>query len=447
MDSGDCPSPESLQTGTRPVRHFWHVPLYSNALYLIAGNGLGAVLGFVFWAMAARFYAASNVGFIAAAISAVGLLGTLANLGLGTGLVRFLPQDGKKAAQLINFSLWLVFFTAALLTVIFLLGTGWWSPGLVTFRQNASHFLAFTLFSAFTAMAAVTDGVFIARRRAGFAMGRGLSMNVIKLLLVMMFATMTQAYGIFIAWGAALSISLLLGLFIFLPRLLPGFLPAPNLDWRGRGEVVRYSLVNNAAGLVAGLPGQLLPIILLGRLGAEANAFFFIAWQIMAALSMVPSSISTSLFAEGCHDENELLGNAWRSRRLAFAIMTPVIILLLFFADPLLRVFGAEYAGNSTQLLRLFSLSLLPITVNQVWFSVLRVHKRLWALTILNGIIALVTLAGSYLLLPYMGTQATGVGWLAGQTLVALWVVFGQGRGSIILQTLLPPARRRKASS
>jgi len=448
MDSGDLPPPQSQPTDDRSrVRRFWHVPLYSNALYLLAGNGLGAALGFVFWAVAARFYSTGDVGTMSAAIAALGLLGSLSNLGLGVGIIRFLPREDRQATDLINFSLSLVFITGALLAVIFLLGTGLWSPGLGSFRQDAGRFIVFTLFTAFTAMVSVADGVFIARRRAGFAMGRGLSMNVIKLILVAVFVGTLQAYGIFTSWGSALSISLLLGLFFFLPRLVPGFLPSPNLGWHGRGEMVRYSLVNNGASLLSGLPGQLLPIILLGRLGAEANAFFFIAWQIMSALAMVPMSVSTSLFAEGCHDEKELLGNTWRSLRLAFAILTPLIIALLFFSAPLLRVFGAEYAGHSTRLLQLLSLSLLPMTVNQVYFSILRVQKRLKALTILNGVIAVVTLAVTYPLLPHMGTMGAGIGWLASETAVALWIIFGQGRCGMILQEVLAFTKKGKGIS
>ena len=419
------------------MRRFWRVRLYSNSIYLIVGNGLGAVLGFAFWAVAARFYSTGDVGLMSAAISALGLLGSLSNLGLGVGIIRFLPREERQAIKLINFSLSFVLVAAALLSVIFLLGAGLWSPGLNPFRQDAGRFILFMLFSVFTALATVPDGVFIARRRAGFAMWRGLLMSSLKLLMVVVFAATAQAYGIFTSWGVALAISLLVGIFFFLPRLVPGFLPFPDLDWHGRGEIVRYSLVNNAAALLASLSGQVLPIVLLNRLGAEANAFFFIAWQVMAALSMVPMSISTSLFAEGCHDEKELLGNARRSLGLALAILAPVIIALLFFSAALLRVFGAEYAGHSTRLLQLLSLSLIPMTLNQIYFSILRVQKRLRTLTILNGVIAAVTLVLAYVLLPRMGTLGAGIGWVTSQTLVALWIVSGQGRSRIIRQMFI----------
>ncbi len=418
------------------LRRLWRVSLYSNAFYLLAGNGIGAATGFIFWTVAARFYSTGDVGIISAAIAAMGLLGSISNLGLGVGVVRFLPKDDKQAAYLINFCLTIVFLISAVSAVVFLLGAEFWSPGLTAFRQDTGHFILFILFTVFTAIVTVADGVFVARRRAGFTMARGLSMNIIKVVLVIAFIGASQAYGIFTAWGSALSISLLLGLFFFLPRVIHGFLPSPDFDWRGKSEIIRYSIVNNGAALLSGLPGQILPIMLLGRLGAEANAFFYIAWQIMAAISMVPQSISTSLFAEGCHDEKELSYNIWRSLGLAFVILVPVIIVLLLFSAPILRVFGAEYAVHSTRLLQVLALSLVPMAVNQLYFSILRVQKRLKLLTALNGVIALITIGVTYPLLPVIDTLGAGIGWVASQTLVAIWIIFGQGRLRIILRAL-----------
>jgi O-antigen/teichoic acid export membrane protein len=382
------------------------------------------------------------VGVVSAAISAVGLLGSLSSLGLGVGIVRFLPGEDKPAARLVNFSLTTVALISAVSAVIFLLGTGFWSPGLEMFRHDPGYFILFALFTIFTAIAAVADGLFVARRRAGFTMSRGLSMNIIKVILVIVFIGASQAYGIFTAWGSALSISLLLGLFFFLPRVIHGFLPSPDLNWKGKIGIIRYSIVNNGAAILSGLPGQILPIMLLGTLGAEANAFFYIAWQIMAAVSMIPQSISTSLFAEGCHDEKEMPYNIWHSLGLAFAILVPVIIALLFFSVPILRVFGADYAEHSTRLLQVLSLSLLPMTVNQLYFSVLRVQKRLKVLMMLNGAIALITLGFAYVLSLFMDALGAGIGWVASQAVVALWIIFGQGRLHIIMRVLASKRHR-----
>jgi len=429
----------SVSRSDRLIKHgarYWRIPLYSNAFYLMLGNGLGALLGIVFWAVAAHFYTTDAVGLIAAAIAAMAMLGSLSNLGLGIGLIRFLPGSGERTVPRINYSLTIVILLSILLSVIFLLGLGTWSPALIFFRRNAAAFIVFAIFTAATAITGVIDSIFVALRHAGFVTARGLLFTGLKLVLAIMLAGVSQAYGIFNSWGAALCVSLILSFFLFLPNLIHGYLPMPNLNWRGTGELMRYSLVNNLANLLAGLPGQLLPMMLLSRLGAQANAYFYVAWQIMAALLLIPFSISTSLFAEGCHDERELMDNAWRSLGLALAILVPLAIVIIVFSAFLLRIFGAAYAQNSSGLLQVLALSLFPVSVNQVFFTILRVQKRLKLLTALNGLIALAALLISYLLLPAMGTLGAGVGWLAGQGLAALWIIIGQGRNRMVWQKL-----------
>ena len=67
-------------------------PLYFNSYLLIAMRALGTIFGFVFWALAARLMADTDVGLASGIMSATMLLSGLAQLGLGYGLTRHLPQ-------------------------------------------------------------------------------------------------------------------------------------------------------------------------------------------------------------------------------------------------------------------------------------------------------------------------------------------------------------------
>lgn len=86
----------------KSFKRYGKMPLYYNALYLIVGNLMGALLGFVFWVVAARFYPTEVVGVASAAIAALGMLGTLSHMGFGLGLIRFLPGSGNRASAMIN---------------------------------------------------------------------------------------------------------------------------------------------------------------------------------------------------------------------------------------------------------------------------------------------------------------------------------------------------------
>ena len=67
-------------------------PIAFNAGSLMAAIVVNSGLGFVFWWLAARTFSPSEVGFAAAAVSAMTLLGTLGVLGLGTLLIGELPR-------------------------------------------------------------------------------------------------------------------------------------------------------------------------------------------------------------------------------------------------------------------------------------------------------------------------------------------------------------------
>jgi len=77
------------------------------------------------------------VGIGSALVSASGLVAALANLGLGVGLVRFIPEVKKRENLLINSSFTLAAGVALAGSVIYLAGVGRWSPALVFVQENS----------------------------------------------------------------------------------------------------------------------------------------------------------------------------------------------------------------------------------------------------------------------------------------------------------------------
>ena len=59
--------------------------------------GIMSALGFVYWVVAARLFSQEAVGYGSAAVSAMGLLGTIGIFGLGTLLIGELPRRSRRA--------------------------------------------------------------------------------------------------------------------------------------------------------------------------------------------------------------------------------------------------------------------------------------------------------------------------------------------------------------
>jgi O-antigen/teichoic acid export membrane protein len=421
---GDSPINEAdTQPAPAKMRLFWSVSLYRNAAYLIIGNGIAALLGFVYWGVAARFYTVEEVGLASAAIAAMGMLGSLSTLGLNLGMIRFLPMAGDRRERIINPSLTISALASIAMGVVFILGLNLWSPRLLSIKHDWVYFFLFVVFAVATAGNLIADNVFVAYRRANLTTVRNTVFNSLKLLLVALLARSMGSYGILVSWGVGLVFSLLVGLVIFLPGIHRGYFPLPSFKWVELGGLVRYSLVNNASVLLGSIPVWVLPLVVLDRLGAEANAYFYICWTIGTALAMVPLSVATSLFAEGSNDQDALIFKAIRTLCLVTIVQVPIAAVMIMFGHRILHLFGANYSANGTLVLTILVLALFPIAVNQLYFSVIRVQDKRKELMVLAGLITAATLIFCTALLPILGILGAGLGWLAGQTIVALWVL------------------------
>jgi O-antigen/teichoic acid export membrane protein len=381
-----------------------------------------SAFGFVFWLLVARLYPSEAVGLASALISAVGLLAGLSYLGLGMGLIRFLPQSQGNPNSMINTAFTIGGVAAVVASGIFIAGLGWWAPSLQFVRQNPFYLIAFILSTIIDILWTLMGETFVARRRAGFVFSSGLFFGILKLILAAVLAMFFHTFGIFASWGTALGATLLLSLIFFLPQAQPAYRPFLTVNRGVLKEILRYSFSNYIAFLLWSAPGWLLPIIVLNRLGAEANAYFFIAWAIGSVLNTVSGATATSLFAEGSHEEETLGVNIWRSLRMTLFILVPAVVLVLAVADKLLLIFGSAYSENATWLLRLLAIASLPVAVNTIYLNIKRVQKRLREVITLAAFVAVVTIGLAYSLLPRMDIPAVGIAWLASNSVPALTI-------------------------
>ena len=411
-----------LLTSKKRVKQLWGSSLYSNALYLIMANAGGALLGFVFWIVVARFYSPEDVGLASALIAAAILLTGFSQLGLGIGLIRFLP-DSKNASSMINTVFTIGILTSIVAAFIFIAGLDFWSPALLFLRRSSVCFAAFVLFTIAYTLGYLADQTFIAKRRAGFVLIKGIIAGVLKLAMPIPLAVFFHSFGIFASWGVPQGVALLVSVFLFLPRAQIGYRPSFAFDRETMNDILRFSSANYVGVLLWSAPALTLSIMVVNLLGAEPNAYFYIAWTVAGVLTMIPNAVSFSLFVEGSYEEEGLVVNVWRSLKMIFLILVPAVILILAIADKLLLLFSGPYSENATMLLRILTISALPLAINLIYLAILRVEKKLKTIVVLAAFSAAVTLGLAYLLLPKMGINGAGIAWLATQGTIALVVV------------------------
>ena len=184
-------------------------------------------------------------------------------------------------------------------------------------------------------------------------------------------------------------------------------------------EISHYSRGNYIARIFLESTSLILPLMVINILGAEMSAYFYIAWSVTAIITVIPTSIFNSLFAEGSNDEETLLANTKKSLKLLLLLLLPTILTLLVIADKVLLLFGQAYSQNGALLLRIIAVSIIPYSINYLYITIARVKMDTRGVVKVSAAITCLTLVPCYFLMLNMGLPGIGIGWLAGQSIVA----------------------------
>jgi len=409
-------------TSRKRLKQVLTTPLYANAFYLMLNTAIMAFLGFFFWLLVARFYTEAEVGYSSAIISAISLISMISLVGLNSSLIRFLPHSSEPR-KLINSCFTLSGLIALAAAGIFIAGSGLWSPALNFVRQSAVFYSAFVVFALLGTLSSLIDSAFIASRRAGFILSKNTIFSLLKIPLPVLFVLFFHAFGIVASWGIAIGVAVVLSLFLFLPMVQNRYKPVPTLKPGLIKGMWQYSHGYYLSNLFSSAPALILPVMVVNLIGAESNAYFYVAWMIAGLLFAIPVGVASSLFAEGSHFEDKLEENVVKSVRFTFVLLIPAVILLILVGKWLLLAFGQSYSANALRLLWILALSSLPLGINHIYTGILKVTGRLKELAIIWGFIAVAVLLASFLIMPVTGIIGVGYVWLGVQVAIAIYII------------------------
>lgn len=407
----------------RYIQNHFKNPLFRNAYLAMVGAISNSALGFIFWIVIARFYSTEAVGLNSAIVSSVGLLAVLSELGFGIGLIRFLPSAGKNSNDMLNTCLTSNGLTSMALAIFFLLGLHFWSPALIIVRKDNMFSAIFIIFTVVISLQSLALNAFLAMREAKFLVYYNMIFNLLKLAFAILFAVFVgTTFGLFFSICSAGVISLLVAIMLFLPKLQKSYYPIPKIKKEVLSELWDYSLSNYIGRGLMLITPLILPLIIVNRLGAEMNAYFAISWAVASILMVIPSSISTSLFVEGSHDRASLKHNSAKSLKLMFLLLVPITFFIFIISDRLLMIFGQDYSDNGAMLLRILALSSIPYGINYFYINISRITNNIKSLIKVTMATTCLSLGFSYILMLKMDLLGVGIGYLTGQTIVALAV-------------------------
>ena len=396
-------------------------PLYRNGYALIAGSVFTSGIGFFYWVIAARIYTPEIFGINATLISTMTFLSNIANLNLGSLLVRFIPGSGKRLPRLVITIYCLSIVIALIATGIFLLVQPIWASKLTMLQTDPIFVAWFVISTALWCVFVLEDSVLTGLRQAIWVPFENLTFSLLKVVLLFALAA-TAAESIFWSWTLPNLLLVPLITLLLFGRLIPRQVKAQPetttpLSLR---TGVRFAGNDFIGSLIGQALGSLLPLFVLAKLGAAQAGYLSVAMMVSTSLNLVTSNIGSSLLAEAAADETRLADYSYKALMHTLRLLVPAVLLFVVGAPLLLEMFGKAFTAQATLLLQLMCLSALPTTVNTLRSNIQRVRMKTGTIVVQIVAISGITVSVAFMLVGRMGINAIGVAWLAGQGIVAL---------------------------
>ncbi len=396
--------------------HVVEQPLLRGAYSLMLNTGVTAALGVAFWVVAAHAYSAAAVGSANAAINAMLFVSGVSQLNMNSTLSRFLPVAGRSAGRFIAACYALACCATGVAATVFVVverGNG------ALYRSSVLAAVCFVVASVGWTVFTLQDAALAGLRAAHWVPVENGVFGAVKLVLLVVFAGAGSAMGIFAPW--------VIGVFAALPpinylvfrRLVPRLRDAAALP--ARASVVRFAAGDYAGSLMNFATVALVPVIVVARMGPTRGAFFGVAWTVAMTADLLAMNMSTILTVEGTHAPGDLARLVVSASRHVLVIALGLAVAVSAGGGLVLRVFGGSYAHSGAGVLRLMGFAIVARSVNSLTIGVLRVRRRTGTVAAMYGVVATCTLGATLTLTGSLGISAPAFGWLAGQTLVALW--------------------------
>lgn len=427
-----------------PLRAALGDPLLRESGFLIGITVANSVLGFGFWVLASHAYRAADIGVANATISAVGIAALLSDLGLRTLLIRRLAQatDDAEWSRYVSVALAVCTGTSLVGGVVAWLLIRGSSAGVRDYLAGGWPILVAVLTWAST-LTLLLDAISTAEHSARRALSRNVATAAIKaaLLGVLAYAFHAASQAILLSAAAATAVTVGWGVAWQLRRLRPHW----RVRFEGAGQVMRAArselgghYLINIAGL---LPGLIIPIEVLTRLGPSQAAFMTLTWLLGSVFFMVSPAVSGALFARGARDPAALPHLVRKARRLIAAVMGPAMLGAVVFGHPVLEVFGTAYANAGYGMLVVLAVSAVPDAITNIELGRLRALGTVWTGAALNAIMAVIAIVLTWLLVRPWGITGAGAAWLIAQSTGVLLLVIRAARARV------PKRRGRHARS
>ena len=418
--AGEAPSGNLVSRVISELRN----PMYRSGYVLVVNTLVTNLIGVGFWAVAAHLYGPVGLGRATALVSALMLVATLSQLNLSSTLIRFLPQLGARSAGRLIKGSYLTTILASLaggaIFVVLLprLSSQWAFVGDSSYL-SALFIVSVVAWEVFT----LQDSALVGLQRPGAIPVENLVYGLMKLFLLVAAFEVLHSTDILASWTAPLIILLPVINWLIFYRYLKERRHhdlVPDLRLR---RFARFASVDYAGLLFSQITGNFMPLLVMLTLGPEANGSYYIAAIITSGAVTLGLNFSTGLTVEGSASPERLAQLTRGVLRRCVLTMIPGTIVLILAAPLIAKLYGSGDAERTGALLRLLALSLFPCSFYGIAFSLYRIAGKPGRASLGQLALALMTLAGSWLLLGRLGVNGVALAGVGADVVVAIAVI------------------------
>lgn len=382
----------------------------------MVGAAVQALTGAVFWLVAARVDATTDVGRATALFTSILFIAYLAGLGLQVSLARFAPGRDDESHAVFTWGVALTVASSSVVAAGYLFVVDTEAIRTLTDWNPVAGPVLFVLSAVGAALTLIVDVRWMTVRRWSLVLLRIVLVGLGRFPLLFVPVGGSETVHLFAMASLPLVVTGVLGV-ATMPRVTGGrhrFLPLPST----RRQAIRYSAVNYVSTLAYQAPQFVLPVIVLLSVEPEDNAAFYVAWGIVAVGLYVPMAIGQALLAEGGKDGAALRNQVRVILGLTTALMAAAALATFVGRELVTVVYGEDYS-EAARILPPMVAACVPWAVTSVFLTEARVLHRHLDTVAITGVLTLAILVPALVLVPDDGLDGATTAFVVGNVLAA----------------------------
>jgi O-antigen/teichoic acid export membrane protein len=195
-----------------------------------------------------------------------------------------------------------------------------------------------------------------------------------------------------------------------------------SIDFGLLRSLFKFSMYNYLSYVFIRTRELVLPLLVIYLMGARHTAYFYLAFNVTLVFLLVPKAVSKALLAEASHQKSNIRTDFRKGLLISLVSAAAGAVFFFIAGKYVLLLYGAEYVENSLGLLYVFAVIGIFATVNELYYTLMRINMKLNQLLAAQVINVVLTLGLAAVLIGH-GIVGVGYAWLISEVVVMVFVL------------------------